>query len=231
MLNFNSFNVLIFDCYGTLIDWESGIIDALIPVLAQNSISVEDNELLKLYADFESEAESSEYVNYKEILKTVALEFASHFNFELKLKSEYFISESIKNWVPFPDTVNALHALQRKYKLAILSNIDNDLFSYSAAMLEVDFDYVFTAEDIGSYKPTQRNFDYAVSKIGLPKENLLHVAQSLYHDVAVAKSLNISTVWVNRRKNITGSGATPEMAVIPDLEVPDLESLVKLIGD
>jgi len=229
--DFKSFDVLIFDCYGTLIDWESGIIDALIPVLAQNSISVEDNELLKLYADFESEAESGEYVNYKEILKSVALEIALHFNFELKPKSEYFISESIKNWVPFPDTVNALHALQRKYKLAILSNIDNDLFSYSAARLEVDFDYVFTAEDIGSYKPARRNFEYAVSKIGLPKKNLLHVAQSLYHDVAVAKLLNISTVWVNRRKNIPGSGATPEMAVIPDLEVPDLESLVKLIGD
>lgn len=229
MLNFNSFNVLIFDCYGTLIDWESGIIDALKPALAQNGISVEDNELLELYAEFESEAESSKYVNYKEILKTVALEFALHFNFELKRESEYFISESIKNWVPFPDTVNALNELQRKYKLAILSNIDNDLFSFSAARLGVDFDYVFTAEDIKSYKPAQRNFDYAVSKIGLPKENLLHVAQSLYHDVAVAKSLNISTVWVNRRKDTPGSGATPETAVIPDLEVPDLESLVKLI--
>ena len=231
MLNFNSFNVLIFDCYGTLIDWESGIIDALKPALAQNGISVEDNELLELYAEFESEAESSEYVNYKEILKTVALEFALHFNFELKRESEYFISESIKNWVPFLDTVYALNALQRKYKLAILSNIDNDLFIFSAARLGVDFDYVFTAEDIKSYKPAQRNFDYAVSKIGLPKENLLHVAQSLYHDVAVAKSLNISTVWVNRRKDIPGSGATPETAVIPDLEVPDLESLVKLIWD
>jgi len=231
LLNFKSFNVLIFDCYGTLIDWESGILDALRPVLVQNGISVEDNELLKLYAEFESEAESSEYVIYKEILKSVALEFAFHFNFKLKEESEYFISDSIKNWVPFPDTVDALNALQRKYKLAILSNIDNDLFSFSADKLGVDFDYVFTAEDIKSYKPAQRNFDYAVSKIGLPKENLLHVAQSLYHDVAVAKSLNISTVWVNRRKDIPGSGATPETEMIPDLEVPDLESLVKLIGD
>ena len=225
MLRFEDYKVLTFDCYGTLIDWESGILSALKPMLLQNGISAEDNELLELYAEFESQAENGEYVKYKEVLKSVALEFASFFNFELNGVSEYFISESIKNWMPFPDTVDALNSLQRKYKLAILSNIDNDLFIFSADKLSVDFDYVFTSEDIGSYKPSRRNFEYAISKIGLPKENLLHVAQSLYHDIAVANSLNISTLWVNRRNDSTGSDTTP------DLEVPDLKSLVELIGD
>jgi len=231
LLRFEDYKVLTFDCYGTLIDWESGILSALKPVLLQNGISVEDNKILKLYAEFESKAENGEYAKYKEVLKSVALDFASFFNFELNGVSDYFISESIKNWMPFPDTVDALLSLRTKYKLAILSNIDNDLFQYTSEFLGVKFDHVFTAEDIGSYKPSKDNFDYAVSRIGLPKENLLHVAQSLYHDIAVANSLNISTVWVNRRNDVTGSGATPEKTVIPDLEVPDLKSLVELIGE
>jgi len=229
LLRFNSFDVLIFDCYGTLIDWESGILSALKPLLLQNRISAEDNELLELYAKFESEAEQGEYIKYKDILKSVALEFASHFKLKLNGHSEYFISESIKNWLPFPDTNDALNALHEKYDLAVLSNIDNDLFKYSSDRLGVKFDHLFTSEDIGSYKPAKKNFEYAIEKIGLPKQKLLHVAQSLYHDIAVAKSLNISTVWVNRRSGSAGSGATPELSVVPDLEVPDLKSLVDII--
>lgn len=222
MLPFNNFNVLIFDCYGTLIDWESGILSALKPVLLQNGISVEDKEILKLYAKFESTAEKGEYARYKDILKSVALEFASHFKIKLDGFSEYFISESIINWMPFPDTIDALNALHEKYELAVFSNIDNDLFRYTSEILGVKFDHLLTSEDIGSYKPAKYNFEYAIEKIGLPKQELLHVAQSLYHDIAVAKSMNISTVWVNRRLGIGGSGATPEMTVVPDLEVPDL---------
>ena len=169
-------------------------------------------------------------MRYREILRAVGINFARKFNFDLSQDMEQFIADSIKNWLPFSDTVAALKALKKKYRLGILSNVDNDLFSYSAKHLAVDFDFVFTAEDIGSYKPSRRNFEYALDMIDVSKENLLHVAQSLYHDIAVAKSLGISTVWVNRGRDKPGFGATPEKSALPDLEVPDLKTLVERVG-
>ncbi len=230
LLSFDQFKVLTFDCYGTLIDWESGILSAVRPVLSEYGVKVSDEEILKLYAKFESESESGEYMKYREILRTVAINFARRYNFDLPEEMEQFIADSVKNWLPFSDTVAALKTLKNKYRLGILSNTDNVLFSYSAKHLAVDFDFIFTSEDIGSYKPSRRNFVYALDMIGVPKENLLHVAQSLYHDVAVANSLGISTVWVNRRHDKSGYGATPERSELPDLEVPDLKTLVESIG-
>jgi 2-haloacid dehalogenase len=117
-----------------------------------------------------------------------------------------------------------------KYRLGIISNIDDDLFAQTAKRLEVDFDFVITAEQVGAYKPSLQNFRTAIERIGVPREHILHIAQSLYHDIAPAKQLGLPTVWVNRRHRQEGSGATPPAKCKPDLEVPDLRMLVSMIG-
>lgn len=228
-MDFSKFEVLTFDCYGTLIDWESGILSAINPVLNDFGITISNDEILEQYADFESSSEKEDYVKYREILREVAYKFAERYKFQLPVEKEYFIADSMKQWKPFPDSVKALNQLKGKYKIGILSNVDNDLFAYSSIHLGIDFDFLFTAEEIGCYKPSIKSFEYLMNNIGIPKDKILHVAQSLYHDIVPANSLGLSTVWVNRRSESHGAGATPEASAIPDIEVPDLESLVKLI--
>jgi len=229
MLKFDEFEVLTFDCYGTLIDWENGILSALKPILEENNVQIDDDELLRLYARFESDAESGVYIKYREVLKNVGRRFVEEFDLLIPDGNEYFFAESLQFWKPFSDSVESLRRLKEKYKLGILSNVDRDLFALSSIHLEVNFDQIFTAEDIGSYKPSPLNFQYMLDNIGYSKDKILHVAQSLYHDIAVARSLDISAVWVNRRHDKPGSGATPSINVKPDLELTDLKTLVELI--
>ena len=228
-MDFSKFEVLTFDCYGTLIDWESGILSAIIPVLSDFDVSVGNEEILEDYAEFESNSEEGEFIKYREILKEVAQKFADKYNIQIPLNKEYILADSMKQWRPFPDSVKALNRLKELFKIGILSNVDNDLFAYSSYHLGIDFDFLFTAEEIGSYKPSIKNFEYLINNIGIDKDKILHVAQSLYHDIAPAKSIGLSTVWVNRRRDSHGAGATPKVSAIPDIEVPDLERLVKLI--
>jgi len=230
MLNFETFQVLLFDCYGTLIDWESGIISAIKPILRDHNISLTDDQMLGLYAMLESEAEKGEYLGYKSILIEVMKGFGNKLGF---IPSQYELEclvKSIKDWAPFPDSVRALQDLKEKYRLAILSNVDDDLFALSAAHLQVDFDWVITAEQARSYKPSLNNFHLAIERIGLPKEKIVHVAQSLFHDIVPARKLGLSTVWVNRRHGKEGFGATPPAESKLDLELPDLSTLVSTIG-
>ena len=229
-MDFSKFEVLTFDCYGTLIDWESGLLSALIPVLTELGLVVTDEEILEQYAEFESSSEREIFVKYREILREVALKYGERYKFELSAEDEYFLADSMTMWKPFPDSVEALKLLKEKYRLGILSNVDNDLFAYSNDHLGVKFDYIFTAEEIGSYKPSPKNFEYLIAEIGYPKDKILHIAQSLYHDIVPAKSLGLSTVWINRRLNSKGAGATPRATAIPDIEVPDLKSFLELIG-
>ena len=119
---------------------------------------------------------------------------------------------------------------QGKYKLAVISNIDDDLFADTAKHLKVELDWLITAEQVRSYKPSTRNFEIALETMGIAPENLLHVAQSVYHDIVPAASMGISTVWVNRRHEKTGFGATLPTSGQPDWEVPDLKTLVEAIG-
>lgn len=228
-MDFSKFEVITFDCYGTLIDWESGILSAIIPVLSDFDVSVGNEEILADYAEFESNSEEGEFVKYREILKEVAHKFADKYNIQIPLDKEYILADSMKQWRPFPDSVKALNRLKELFKIGVLSNVDNDLFAYSSYHLGIDFDFLFTAEEIGSYKPSIKNFEYLINNIGIDKDKILHVAQSLYHDIAPAKSIGLSTVWVNRRRDSHGAGATPKASAIADIEVPDLESLVKLI--
>jgi 2-haloacid dehalogenase len=228
-IDFNSFEVLIFDCYGTIIDWETGILSSLKPILHNHNIQLSDNEILEFYAKTESEIEAGVYQNYNSILKNVLLEFGSKYNFVPSKNELENFSYSIKDWLPFPDSTEALLKLQKKFKLAILSNVDDDLFEYSKEKIGVSFHKVFTAEQIGSYKPALKNFRYAIDNLKYPEEKILHVAQSLYHDILPAKKLGLTTVWVNRRREKDGFGATPPVDAKPDFEVGNLASLALLV--
>lgn len=229
MINFKKYEVLTFDSYGTLIDWENGILTALKPVLANHSVNLNDDQILELYAKLESEIEKGEFIKYKDILRRVMQEIGIKLSFNISFSERECLVDSLKNWEPFPDTVEALQNLKKMFKLAVISNIDNDLFSSSVKHLKVEFDYLITAEQVGSYKPSLNNFKFAIEKIGVSPEKIVHIAQSIYHDIIPAKTLGLSTVWVNRRKGKEGTGATPPASGQPDLEVPDLKKLVQII--
>jgi len=230
VLNFDAFEVLTFDCYGTLIDWESGIWEALRPVLANHRIGLLADKALELYGELESEAERGVYREYQTVLRTVLEGLGSRLGFAPSPVELQRFSESVKDWPAFPDSGPALHAFKKKYKLAIISNIDDDLFAFSAQRLQTPFDWVITAQQAQSYKPSLNNFQLAFERIGLPKNKILHVAQSLFHDIVPAKALGLSTVWIDRRHNQPGFGATPPAQAQPDLEVPDLQTLAGVIG-
>ena len=229
MLNFDDFEVLTFDCYGTLIDWETGILEALRPIFSAHRVDLPDEQALEVYGALETEAERGEYMEYRRVLRTVLEGFGQRLGFTPNEEEMQDFSESVKFWPAFADTSLALQSLHSKFKLAILSNIDDDLFAYSARRLGVDLDWVITAQQARSYKPSLNNFRLAFERTGVPPQKILHVAQSLFHDIAPAKSLGLSTVWVNRRKDKPGFGATPAAQAVPDLEVPDLWSLAQMV--
>jgi 2-haloacid dehalogenase len=227
MINFDRYKILTFDCYGTLIDWESGILAALKPLLSAHGHNLDDEQLLRLFIEFEAEIQKGEYIKYAEVLRKVVQKIGEEFKFNPNATELDSLANSIKHWLPFPDTVAALKALKQKFKLAIISNIDDNLFAFSAQHLEVEFDSIITAEQVKSYKPSLNNFRTAIDRIGLPLEQILHVACSIYHDVVPAQSLGISTVWVNRRAGKEGIGANLPVVAQPDLEVPDLRTLAQ----
>ncbi|MFN8484551.1 MAG: haloacid dehalogenase type II [Anaerolineae bacterium] len=227
MLDFNSFDVLTFDCYGTMIDWESGIWAALRPVLTAHRADISHQVALELFGELESAAEAERYHPYKDILRMVLQGFGTRLRFHPTQTELDAFAWSVRDWPAFPDSPSALKALKRKYKLAVISNVDDDLFAYSAHRLDVRFDWVITAQQARSYKPSFNNFMIAFERIGVPRERILHVAQSLYHDIVPAKALGLSTVWVNRRHGKGGAGATPPAQAQPDLEVPDLRTLAQ----
>jgi len=224
MLAFSQFRILTFDCYGTLIDWESGIINALNAAFAAHDRNIPPQTLLAAYADIEPQIQNEGYMRYREVLAEVMRRLGARFNTIFTADEVASLAESIRDWQPYPDTVPALQRLKSRYKLAIISNIDDDLFAHSAKKLGVAFDEVITAQQVGAYKPSLRNFEVALERIGLPKENILHVAESTHHDIVPARQLGIHNVWVNRR-SVTGKGASLAADVRPDLTVPDLKTL------
>ena len=229
-MNFDRFECISFDCYGTLIDWETGISSALRPILETHEVSAGHHALLELFGKAESEIEAGPYRTYREVLKDVLSRIGDEFGFEpSQIELETF-STSVMYWPVFGDSSQALRALSTRYRLIILSNVDDDLFRFSQKLLGVEFDHVFTAQQIGSYKPSRQNFEYLIQHSGAPKHKILHVAQSLFHDIAPAKAMGISTVWVDRRHGLTGLGATPPIEAAPDATVPDLRSLAVLTG-
>jgi 2-haloacid dehalogenase len=228
VLDFARFQVLTFDCYGTLIDWETGIFSTLRPLVAAHGKTVSDFELLNLYSELESEAERGEFRTYREVLQSVVRGFGERLGFSPTESEVRSLPDSLASWPPFPDTVAALRELKRRYRLAIMSNVDDDLFAPTARRLDVAFDEVITAQQAGAYKPSLKIFQLAQRRLGVDAAQWLHVGQSIYHDVIPAKSLGIATVWVNRPSPRPGAGAAKAASGQPDLEVPDLKTLAQL---
>lgn len=221
-MNLNDFDALSFDCYGTLIDWESGLRAGLSQVSALASPPLDLDVLLETYGACEAEVERSQpRLRYPDVIaRSVVAAGAIHgVSVPESLAGE--IGRSVPDWPAFPDSAEALTRLNRRYKLIILSNVDRESFAGSNERLGVTFDAILTAEDIGSYKPNPANFDALLAKVdemGIPRDRLLHVAQSLFHDHVPAKAAGLSTVWIDRRAGKQGTGATPTpaSAVQPD---------------
>lgn len=226
-MDFSRFQTISFDCYGTLINWEAGILPALRSVLANHVQTLPDAQILELYGEFEFEAEST-YQNYRKVLEAVVRRFGEQFGFQPSALEVRSLHESLQQWPPFDDTVAALKKLHQKYKLAIISNTDDDLFAETQKLLQVKFDYVITAQQAKSYKPSLNNFKLALERIGTGPDRLLHAAQSVYHDVIPGQSMGIATVWVNRKSARPGVGAVRKADAKPDLEVPDLATLAAM---
>lgn len=229
-MNFDQFRVLTFDCYGTLIDWETGILNALEPILLAHQVKIEQEAVLELFGALESEAERGEYKPYRTVLEMVVEGMGRRLGFTPTEAEKRAFAQSVADWPAFPDSAAALQVLKRKYKLVIISNVDDDLFAFSAQKLQVAFDDVITAQQCRSYKPSLNNFRVAEKRLGVPKAQWLHVAQSLFHDIAPAKEFGLQTVWVNRRQGKPGFGAAPPAQAQPDLEVPDLATLAGLMS-
>ncbi|MGH9553654.1 MAG: HAD-IA family hydrolase, partial [Terriglobales bacterium] len=167
MLNFDQFRLLTFDCYGTLIDWEAGIFSALRPILAHHGKTISDSDLLRLYSELESEAELGEFRPYRQVLESVVHGFGERLGFTPTESQARSLPDSLPNWLPFPDTIAALGKLKARYRLAIISNVDDDLFAASARRFEVTFDYVITAQQARAYKPSLQIFRLAQQRTGV----------------------------------------------------------------
>jgi len=227
-MDLTRFKVLTFDCYGTMIDWETGIFSALRPILTAHGKKITDSSLLELYSELEASAEQGEFQCYRDVLQSVVRGFGQRLGFAPTDAEVRSLPESLANWQPFPDTVEALGTLKTRYRLAVISNVDDDLFAATAPKLGVTFDRIITAQQAGCYKPCMGIFKLAEGRIGASREQWLHVGQSIYHDVIPAQSLGIATVWVNRPSPRPGAGAATAAIGKPDLEVPDLQTLARL---
>lgn len=221
--DFDQFKAITFDCYGTLIDWESGLLAAIRPILRSHGQSLSDPQILMIYGELEPK-EQRPYRIYRHVLASVMRGFGERLGFPVSDAEAESLPESLKDWLPFPDTNAALGKLKTKYKLAIISNTDDSLFAASARHLKIQFDEVITAEQARAYKPSLTPFRLALKRLGLPHQQVLHAGQSIHHDVLPAKSLGLATVLVYRR----GFGATQPAEGEPDLKVPDLQTLAEL---
>jgi 2-haloalkanoic acid dehalogenase type II len=209
-MRLSDFKALSFACYGTLIDWETGLTEALGPLLERSGRSA--NELLDAYGPIEHEVEGEHPgLRYSELLRQVHERLCDHFGAERNAAEAVALGESVGDWPAFPDSAEALAYLKGHFKLIILSNVDRASFAGSNRRLGIEFDRVFTAEEIGSYKPDLRNFEYLLEHLavdGIGKDDLLHVAQSLFHDHVPANRMGIASAWIDRRHDKPGSGAT-----------------------
>ena len=213
-MRLSDFKALSFDCYGTLIDWEAGLSAALQPLQARSGAFA--GTLIEAHGVIEHQVEE-EYprLRYSELLEKVHERLSRRFGVEPDAEAARAFGQSVGDWPAFPDSAEALRHLKQHFKLVILSNVDRASFARSNEKLGVEFDHVFTAEEIGSYKPALRNFEYMLERLadaGIAKGELLHTAQSLFHDHVPANRLGIASAWIDRRHDKPGSGAT----VLPD---------------
>jgi 2-haloacid dehalogenase len=221
-VDFSRFDILTFDCYGTLIDWEAGLVAGLRRILVPRGVAAEDDALLERFARHEAAIEAGPYVRYREVLARAGEAVCGELGVAASADELATFGESVVDWPAFPDSADALAALGRRFALAVITNCDDDLFAASNRRLGVDFDVIVTAQQAGAYKPSLRGFELAFERIDRPRDRILHVAQSLFHDHVPAKSLGMTTCWINRRHDRPGAGATPPAEATPDLEFPSM---------
>jgi len=218
-MKLGDFDALTFDVYGTLIDWESGMIAGLRP-LTDRAGALSRDDILQAHAFHESTAQAqTPHMRYDRLLAVVYKRLSEEWGVPATWEEALTYGASVRDWPAFDDTVAALRYLKQHYKLVVLSNVDSDSFAHSNAKLGVTFDAVYTAEDIGSYKPAPRNFDYMIAnmaRLGVPKQKILHTAESLFHDHVQAKAFGLANCWIYRRHDQEGFGATMDPGGRPE---------------
>jgi len=230
------FEALSFDCYGTLIDWEAGLSAVLVPWARGQRLDLSAEQLLTAYSSGEAAVEAERPADrYPDVLARSLRRLGRQLGATVTAADAARLGGSVPDWPAFPDSPAALAALSQRFQLIILSNVDRASFAGSNRRLGVAFSSVLTAEDIGSYKPAQRNFDALTTeagRLGIRPGGLLHVAQSLFHDHVPAKRAGLRTVWINRRHADPGWGATPEppAPVTPDWEFPSMAAFAAAVA-
>jgi 2-haloacid dehalogenase len=221
-MKLTDFKALTFDCYGTLIDWESGIVEGLQPLTTQVGHDLSRDEILAAHARHESTQQSwTPGKRYSELLPIVYKRLSEEWGVTVSAAACATYGQSVRNWPAFADSAGALQYLKKHYKLVILSNVDNESFAGSQAKLQVEFDAVYTAEDVGSYKPSERNFEYMLDKLktlGVERADILHTAESMFHDHGPANRHQLASCWIYRRYNQDGFGATMNPGDLPRYE-------------
>ena len=231
-MRLTDFDALSFDCYGTLIDWETGLQRGLTHVAALGPGNLD--EVLETYGEMEASAERQDPgLPYPKIVARSTVATGVKHGIVVPQELAAAVGDSVPEWPAFPDSADALARLQRRFRLIILSNVDRASFAGSNARLGVTFDAILTAEDIGSYKPDPRNFEALLARVqamGIAPERLLHVAQSLFHDHVPAKAAGLATVWIDRRQGRAGHGATPlAESVQPDWTFPSMAAFADAV--
>jgi 2-haloacid dehalogenase len=230
------FQAMSFDCYGTLIDWEAGLASVLTPWARSAGLDLDDEALLAAYSRHEAEAEAAYPEEpYPQILARSMRALGSELGSPVSPQDERRLARSVPDWPAFADSAAALASLSQRFKLIILSNVDRASFAASNRRLGVQFSAVITAQDVGSYKPSPRNFESLLAeaaRLGVEDGTLLHVAQSLFHDHVPARQAGLPTAWINRRKGRPGWGATPapDAAVVPDWEFSSMAAMTDAVA-
>jgi len=221
-MKLTDFKALTFDCYGTLIDWESGMVEALKPLTSRVGRELSRNEILEAHARHESSQQlQTPGKTYRDLLPIVYKRLAEEWGASASWEECVAYGRSVRDWPAFMDSAGALQYLKKHFKLVILSNVDNENFAGSNKKLQVEFDAIYTAEDVGAYKPSDRNFEYMLTKmksLGIEKHEILHTAESMFHDHGPANRHGLASCWIYRRFDQDGFGATMHPGEMPKYE-------------
>ena len=221
-MKLTDFKALTFDCYGTLIDWESGMVEALKPLTSRVTRELSRNDILEAHARHESAQQlQTPGKTYRDLLPIVYKRLAEEWGASASWEECVAYGRSVRDWPAFIDSAGALQYLKKHFKLVILSNVDNENFAGSNKKLQVEFDAIYTAEDVGAYKPSDRNFEYMLTKmksVGIEKHEILHTAESMFHDHGPANRHGLASCWIYRRFDQDGFGATMHPGEMPKYE-------------
>ena len=232
-MKLSEFKALTFDVYGTLIDWETGMINGLKPLTDRLINPISREAILEAHAFHESSTQKlTPAKDYRLILATVYKRLAEEWKLPASWAHCLVYGHSVEHWPAFPDSAGALQYLKRYFKLVVLSNVDNASFAHSQAKLEIEFDAAYLAQDVGSYKPDMLNFDYMLKnleRMGIQKQDILHTAESMFHDHGPANNVGLANCWIYRRHDQKGFGATMNPGELPtyDLRFNSMADLVK----